>query len=89
MLTGKWIAAICAAPTLLAGLGLLKGKKAVCYPTCEKDMTEAIIGEKLVEVEDKIITSKAAGTSGLFAKKIIEVLRSKEQADRVYKTMYY
>ena len=38
---GKLLAAICAAPTVFGDMGLLKGKKATCYPGCEEGLVEA------------------------------------------------
>ena len=74
----KYIAAICAAPTFLAELGILKGKTAVCYPTLEKQLANSFLGKNTVEVDGKIITSKGPATSLLFALKIVEILKGKE-----------
>ena len=70
-----YISAICAAPLILGDLGLLKGKKAICYPGYEKHLEGALIQTELVCVDDKIITAKGAGVSIPFALKIVEVLK--------------
>jgi protein deglycase len=76
----KWIAAICAAPMILGGLGLLKGKTAVIYPGMEAHLTGANIGRNNVEIDGRIITSKGPGTAMEFALVLVEVLKDKEMA---------
>lgn len=79
----KMIAAICAAPTVLAQKGLLKNKKATCYPGLEDKMGDATVVSDDVVVADNIITAKAAGASFQFSAAIIEYLRNKDEADSV------
>lgn len=79
----KWIAAICASPSVFGNLGLLKGKKCTCYPGCEEYLNGGEATGENVVVDGKIITSKGPGTSLDFALKMIEVLVSKEKADEV------
>ncbi|EEY35741.1 DJ-1 family glyoxalase III, partial [Pseudoleptotrichia goodfellowii] len=57
----KKVAAICAAPTILSALGLLKGKKAVCFPSCESEIIKdgAILEVKNVVKDGNIITGRA------------------------------
>ncbi|NLK21021.1 MAG: DJ-1/PfpI family protein [Epulopiscium sp.] len=85
----KWIAAICAAPTILGGMGLLEAKGAVCYPGCEGDLKGAVLKEEEVIVDGHIITSKGPGTTFLFALKIIEMLKGIKKAKEVAKDMCY
>ena len=54
----KLIAAICASPRVLGSLGLLKGKKAVCYPGIEPELTGAILLETEVFSDGNIITGR-------------------------------
>ncbi|HEX9059633.1 MAG TPA: DJ-1 family glyoxalase III [Clostridia bacterium] len=70
----KWIAAICAAPTVLGCLGILNGKNAVCYPGCEDELTGAATREDAVMVDGHIITSRAPGTAFEFSFKLVELL---------------
>lgn len=84
----KWIASICAAPTILGKLGMLKGKRAICYPGMESDLMDASIeyGSKVV-VDGKLITSKGAGTAVEFSLKIVECLIGNEAVSILKKKM--
>lgn len=87
--SGKWVAAVCAAPTVLGSLGILDGKKATCFPG---KMEELICGEKLkdsVVVDGNVITSRGMGTCIDFGLKMIEVLDSAETAERIGKAIVY
>lgn len=85
--SNKWIAAICAAPCLLGHMGLLKGKRAVCYPDLEEYLTDAIVTEQIVEEDGNIITSKAPATAMMFAFRILEKV-DKNKAKEVKNDMY-
>lgn len=80
---GKYIAAICAAPSILGHKGLLRGKKACCYPGFEEQLIQANATTDRVTIDGNIITARAAGTAYEFSHKLIEVLRDKETADGV------
>lgn len=85
---GGYVAAICAGPTVLAGLGLLEGKKATCYPGLEGELTgaEAVYGEKVV-VDGKTVTSRAPGTAVAFGLKLLELLKDEETRRNVAEAM--
>lgn len=87
---GIKLAAICAAPTILAELGYLDGKKAVCYPSLIDKLTGADTthGQPVV-VDGNIITGEAAGSAFTFGFKLIEVLKGAEKAEKVCKSVYY
>ena len=85
---GKLIAAICAAPSVLGKLGILKGKQATCYPGFESYLSESYVGGLVVESQN-IITAKGPGLSSDFAFCIIEKLAGTEVADKVYDTAQY
>lgn len=87
---GGKVAAICAAPTILAKLGLLSGKKAVVYPGMEDQLGDAIpqTGAPVV-VDDPIITGEAAGSSFDFGLKLVEVLKGKAVADQIRNGVHY
>lgn len=86
---GKMIAAICAAPSILGDLGILEGKKAVCYPGYESRLKGATIMEDAVVRDGHIITSKAAGTAIDFSLKIIKHLKSKEDSMNIKRSIHY
>ena len=80
----KWVAAICAAPTILAQLGITDGKQAVCYPGCEEKMGHAKIATNAAAVSDGlVITGTSAGCAIPFGLALIEALKGKEIADTV------
>ena len=78
---GKYVAAICAGPTVLADLGLLTGVKATCYPGQIPNMKDAQVVENAACVTDgKIITGTSAGTAVPFALALIEALKDAKTA---------
>ena len=84
----KYIAAICAAPLIFGEMGLLQGKKAVCYPGYEDRLLGAEIAQnECVVVDGNIITSKGAGTAIEFALKLVEILVGQETAEILKKKM--
>lgn len=88
---GRYIAAICAAPTVFGYLGLLNGRRATCYPGMEAGLTEAIVmgDEKTVVQDGNIITSRGLGTAIDFALKLIEILTDKNTADQISRSIVY
>ncbi|MDO4333453.1 MAG: DJ-1/PfpI family protein [Eubacteriales bacterium] len=88
---GKWIAAICAAPSIFAHRGYLKGRKATCYPSFEKELAEAgvaLAGTSAAE-DGKVITGQAMGGAIDFGLKIVEKLISPEAADKLAESIVY
>ncbi len=86
---GKKIAAICAAPTVLGGLGLLEGKTAVCYPGLEEKLTGAKTTENQVEVCGSVTTSRGMGTAIPFSLALVAELRDRKTADEVGRSIVY
>ena len=80
---GKYIAAICAAPSVLGKLGLLKSKSATCYPGFEQYLEGAAQGEEIVVHDNNLITSKGPGTAIHFALKLVEVLVDRNTAEQL------
>lgn len=86
---GLYIAAICAAPSILGKKMLLEGKKATCFPGYEKYLYGAdVVSDKAV-VDGKFITAKGAGAAADFGFEILTVLKSRETADKVKEIMQY
>ncbi len=86
---GKLVCAICAGPTVLGGLGLLKGRRAACYPGCEKQLTGADVTRDQVVCDGNVITSRGVGTVIPFALKIVEELTDRENSDKVAQGIVY
>lgn len=77
------VAAICAAPSILGHGGYLCGKKAICYPGFEQELTNAIITNSGVVVDGNIITASGAGVAVDFALELVRYLVSAEVADSI------
>lgn len=86
---GKWIGAICAAPSVLGEAGFLKGREAVCYPSFEEKLLGAKVCYDPVKVDGNVITSRGMGTAIDFGLTIIEQLISKEKAEEIGKSIVY
>ena len=83
----KWLAAICAAPSILGKLGLLEGEVATCYPGYENKLIDCEYSEEGVVVSNHVITGKGAGYSIPFALKLLEVIKGEMIAGEVKKGM--
>lgn len=81
----KYVAAICAGPTVLADLHITDGKQTTCYPGCEKDMGSANVEENKSFVRDgNLITGTSAGCAIPFGIALIAALKGQEAATTVY-----
>ena len=80
---GKYTAAICAGPTVLAGLGITDGKQATCYPGCEDGMGSAIMVHAAAVQDGKLITGTSAGCAVSFGLQLIEALKGPEESRRI------
>lgn len=79
---GGKVAAICASPMVLGGLGILKGRKATCYPGFEKYLEGAILQtDRAAIVDGNVITGKGPGVTIDFALALVEILVGKTQRD--------
>lgn len=76
----KYIAAICAAPSILGHKGILDGKKACCYPGFEQELKGADVNYDAVNADGKIVTSRGAGTAIKLALKLVELFTSPERS---------
>jgi 4-methyl-5(b-hydroxyethyl)-thiazole monophosphate biosynthesis len=85
---GKMIAAICAAPMVLANAGILQGKRVTCFPGTESKMKGAICTGNAVEIDGNITTGKAAGAAMKFSLALAEQLCGKSKAEDLKKIMY-
>ncbi|MBO5891780.1 MAG: DJ-1/PfpI family protein [Oscillospiraceae bacterium] len=81
---GKFVAAICAGPTVLADLGITDGRTATCYPGCESGMGEAALIANVPCVQDgKLITGTSAGCAVPFGLMLVAALKGQPVADAV------
>jgi len=83
----KSIAAICAAPTVLAAYGITKGKSVTAYPSCQADMealqpTSVYVNDCVVE-DDFLITSQGPGTAIEFALRLVQKLYDEKITDKI------
>ncbi|MEE1219077.1 MAG: DJ-1 family glyoxalase III [Ruminococcus sp.] len=83
----KIVAAICAAPSILGHLGMLKGKKATCFPGFESSLEGAEHTGAHAEADGNVITGKGAGCAIEFGYEIVKKAVSKEIADKVISDM--
>ena len=86
---GILLAAICAAPSVLGIHGLLKGKRATCYPGFEKYLHGCEYTGESVTACDNVITAKGMGCAIPFSAVIIKTLKDEETADRILGEIMY
>jgi len=80
--SGRWVAAICAAPTVLNDAGLLAGRRYTAHFSVAKELTQILKDERVV-VDGKIITSRGAGTALDLGFVLVEMLFSAEKAREI------
>ena len=85
---GKYVCAICAAPSILGKKGMLNGKEAICFPGFEEYLYGAKLSDKSVCVDGRIITAKACGVALKFGKVIAEQFIGTEKADALWESLY-
>ena len=84
---GKYVAAICAAPTVLGMLGILEGKRACCYEGLENGLTGAVISYDNVVKDGKIITSRGMGTAVEFGLAILSAIKGDDAGKAMSKAI--
>lgn len=83
---GKFVAAICAGPTVLASLGITQGKDATCYPGCEEKMPGTnILPDKAAVRDGKLITGTSAGCAIEFGLELVSALKGADAAEAIRK----
>lgn len=86
--TAKRVAAICAAPARILGArGLVNGKKAVCYPGMENELTGAIKSTDSVVTDGNITTSRGMGTAVEFGLELVKLLCGEKKASDLRSTV--
>ena len=84
----KYVAAICAGPTILGHLGLLKGRRYTCFTSMDEDFG-GTYEDRYVVVDGRLITGRSCAASIDFALAIVETLLGKDKADRLKESIYY
>jgi 4-methyl-5(b-hydroxyethyl)-thiazole monophosphate biosynthesis len=85
---GKIVAAICAAPSVLGLNGLLKGKKATCFPGFEDKLTGASVCSDGAVIDGNIVTGKSMGSAVSFGLAVTEALLGRNAARSVESSIY-
>ena len=85
----KYIAAICAAPSVFGKYGFLNGRKATSYPGFEEMLEGADVVKDAVAVDGFVITSRGMGTAIPFSLTLIEEMLGKEKANEIGKSIIY
>ncbi len=86
---GKKLGAICAAPLVLGGLGILKGKRATCYPGVESQMTGAEYTKELFTIDGNIITGEGPAATLPYSYAILEMLGKGNEAAALREGMMF
>ena len=81
------VGAICAAPLILGHAGLLDGRRAVCFPGFEPELTGASVGTDAVVTDGPFTTSRGAGTAMAFALELVRRLCSAEAAEQLRRSL--
>lgn len=86
---GKRVAAICAAPLVLGGLGILRGKRATCYPGFEQTLEGATYTADLFTVDGNVTTGEGPAAAFPFAYSLLAQLVNEETAQQIAVGMRY
>lgn len=87
---GAIIAAICAAPTVLGAMGLLRGKRATSHASVRGELSAAgatLVADRPVVTEGNLVTSQGAGTAVQFALELVRLLAGDDKAAEVARSM--
>lgn len=84
---GKFVAAICAAPSVLGAWGMLRGKRATCYPGFEEKLTGAVLVREKAVRDGNVITAPGAGAAMDFALMLVYALYGAEASESLRKAV--
>ncbi len=84
---GGRVAAICAAPLVLGRRGLLRGKRAVCYPGFEKELAGASVVSSSFVTDGNVTTAKGMGVATLFGAELVRLLHGEESASQMLSSL--
>lgn len=83
-----YIAAICAAPTVLHKYGIVKAKNVTAFPSVKNTLTDCVYTGNAVEVDGNVITARSAGVAFPFAFKLAQLLVGQETAQKTMNNLY-
>lgn len=86
---GIYIAAICASPSVIGKMGLLKGKRFTCFPGFEEMAVGGIYSHEKVVSDGQFITARGAGTASDFGFEIVKLFKGELVASELKKQMQY
>lgn len=78
-----YLGAICAAPSILGHMGILKGREAICFPGFEGQLGDAVLSDKSVCVDGNIITAKGMGVATQFGLTLAALMAGQHEADHI------
>jgi len=87
----KWLAAICAAPLVLATAGVLKNRTVTSFPAVQEELQSSVgsySSERVVQ-DSHVLTSRGAGTAAEFSFYVLALLQNKEISEAVRKSMLF
>ncbi len=84
---GKLIAAICAAPMIIGDMGLLDGRRAVCFPGYEENLVGAIEADDYVVIDGNYITARGGGVTLEFGAAIVNYISKSDAGNKVLRQM--
>ena len=79
----RYIAAICAAPTVLAAHGMIAGRRLTSHPSVKGQLSGALYDEGRVVIDGKLVTSRGPGTAMEFAMALVEILMGRQKVEEV------
>jgi protein deglycase len=79
----RYIAAICAAPTVLAAHGMIAGRRLTSHPSVKEQLTGAIYDEARVVIDGRLVTSRGPGTAMEFAMALVEILMGRKKVEEI------
>lgn len=86
---GKYIGAICAAPSIFGHKGILKGRKACSYPTFESHLEGAEVTEGPVEVDGNVVTARGMGAALDFGLAVMGLFFDENKVKEMAETIVY
>ena len=79
----RYLAAICAAPTVLAAHGMIAGRRLTSHPSVKDQLTGAVYDERRVVIDGRLVTSRGPGTAMEFALALVELLMGRTKVEEI------